>query len=336
MIIGKYIGKRLIGLVPVVLGVTVITFLLSQVVPADPATVLAGEAATPETVAAIRHQYGLDRPAVVQYVDYVSRLLHGDLGISIFSGRPVRSDLISRFGATFELATIAIVVAMVLGVALGVLAAVHRGGVIDQITRVIALFGAAVPVFWLAIVLVYLFYSKLGWFPATGRVNLSYILPTPMTRSLLIDSLLQGKWQTFVDALRHIILPAGTLAIMAAGVIARVTRASMLEVLDQEYIRAARAKGLGRSRVLYIHALRNALLPTVTVTGITYGSLLGGAVLTETIFNWPGLGNYAVSAMFRSDYPALMGVVVVMALAYALVNLIVDVVYVLLNPVVTV
>jgi peptide/nickel transport system permease protein len=336
MNLAKYAGRRLVGLVPVVFGVTVITFLLSQVIPADPATVLAGDAATPDMVASIKHQYGLDRSPIEQYGHYVWRLLHGDLGTSIFSGRPVRTDLASRFAATFELATVAIVVALVLGVALGALAAVHRGSVVDQITRVIALFGAAVPVFWLAIVLVYFFYSKLGWFPATGRVNLSDRLPTPITRSVLIDSLVQGRWHTFVDALRHIVLPAGTLAIMGAGVIARVTRASMLDVLDQEYIRAARAKGLSRRRVVYVHALRNALLPTVTVAGITYGSLLGGAVLTETVFNWPGLGNYAVSAMFRSDYPALMGVVLVMALAYAVINLVVDVVYVLLNPVVTV
>lgn len=330
----RYTARRLLGLIPVVFGVVVVTFLLSQLIPGDPATVLAGNNATPQTVQAIRHEYGLDRSPIVQFGKYLWLLLHGNLGTSIFSGRPVRSDLVSYFAATFELATVASIAALVLGIALGVLAAVHRGSIVDQITRVIAVFGSAMPVFWLALILVYVFYGKLGWFPATGRVNLSDSLPPAITHSLLIDSLITGHWSTFVDALRHIVLPAATLAIMGAGVIARVTRASMLEVLNQEYMRMARAKGLSRRRIILVHGLRNALLPTITVAGVTYGSLLGGAVLTESVFNWPGLGSYAVNAMFRSDYPAIMGVVIVMALAYTVVNLLVDVIYVVLNPVV--
>lgn len=326
--------RRLLTFLPILFGVTLVTFLLSHVIPADPAAVIAGENASEATVDEIRDRLGLERPLFVQYVTYVGQLVRGDLGTSIFSGRPVSSDLGRYFAATFELATIAMVLAVVVGVLFGVLAAVHRDGPVDHVTRVFALVGGSTPVFWLALLLVLVFYGLLGWFPASGRFTIGGDLPAPVTQSVILDSLLQGKWIAFLDSMHHITLPAVTLGVMGAGVIARITRASMLDVMAQEYMRAAKAKGLSRGRVLYVHGLRNALLPTVTVAGITYGSLLGGAVLTESIFNWPGLGRYAVTAMFRQDYPALMGVVIVMTLAYAVVNLVVDTLYVVLNPIV--
>jgi peptide/nickel transport system permease protein len=327
-------ARRILTIVPIVLGVTVVTFLLSQVIPADPAAAIAGDSATDEQVEAIRSKLGLGQPIWLQYVAYLGRLVRGDLGTSLFSGRPVASDLGAYFMATLELATAGILIALVVGSVLGVLAAVHKDRWIDHGSRVFALLGAALPVFWLGLLLVLVFYSILGWLPGTGRYSLDEDLPRPMTQLLLVDSLLQGKWSAFGDAAAHLALPALTLGIMGAGVIARVTRSSMLDVMGQEYMRAARAKGMSRRRMLYLHGLRNALLPTITVAGLTYGSLLGGAVLTESIFNWPGLGRYAVAAMFRQDYPALMGVVIVMTIAYAVVNLMVDLVYVLLNPVI--
>jgi peptide/nickel transport system permease protein len=220
----------------------------------------------------------------------------------------------------------------VLGTTLGVLAAVYRDRFPDRFGRLFAIFGASMPVFWLGLLLVLLFYSTLGWLPGGGRFDRAIPQPWPWTGFLVLDSTLQLNFPALGDALVHLALPAITLGIMGAGSIARVTRASMLEVLSQEYIRAAKAKGLSRRRVLVVHGMRNALLPTVTVAGLVYGALLGGAVLTESIFSWPGLGRYAVDAMFRQDFPALMAVVIVIAVAYAVVNLIVDILYVFLNP----
>ncbi len=325
--------KRTATLVPLAVGVSLITFVLSQVLPADPAATAAGENATDEQVAAARERLGLDQPILIQYGVYLSRLVRGDLGTSIFTGRPVAADLGRYFMATLELAVAGITLALLMGGIFGILAAVHKGGFLDHGGRLFALVGSSMPVFWLGLLLILVFYSVLGWFPGSGRFTLGSELPDSITQSLILDSLLQGNWAVLWDALRHIALPALTLGIMGAGIIARVTRASMLDVLSQEYMRAARAKGVSPRRALYIHALRNGLLPTVTVAGLTFGALLGGAVLTESIFSWPGLGQYAVAAMFRQDFPALMGVVIAITLAYAVVNLLVDVLYLVLNPV---
>lgn len=331
--IARLILVRAATLLPLALGVSLITFVLSQVLPADPAASAAGENATDEQVAAVREQLGLDQPVPIQYLNYLGRLVRGDLGTSIFTGRPVASDLGRYFMATVELAFAGILLALLIGGLLGVLAAVHKGRAADHIGRVVALLGSSMPVFWLGLLLVLVFYSILGWLPGSGRFTLGSDLPAAITRSFLFDSLVTGHWAAFWDGLQHIALPALTLGIMGSGTIARVTRASMLDVLGQEYMRMARAKGMTRRRALFVHGLRNALLPTVTIAGLTFGALLGGAVLTESIFNWPGLGQYAVAAMFRQDFPALMGVVIAITLAYAVVNLIVDVLYLLLNPV---
>lgn len=331
----RYIVKRLIAMVPVVLGVTVVTFLLTQVVPADPAVAIAGEYATEDTIQAIREEHGLDQPIPVQYVNYLSRLVTGDLGTSLFTGRPVASDLGVHFMATAELATAAILIAVLIGVPAGIVAATRHGSVWDHASRVLATIGAATPVFWLALVLVAVFAVRLGTFPIAGRHTIGLPLPDPVTRSLILDSLLAGRWDVLTDTLRHLALPAVTLGLMGSGLIARVMRSSMLEVANAEYVTTARAKGLSSRRVVYVHVLRNALLPALTITGLTYGALLGGAVLTESIFSWPGLGRYAVDSILRLDFAAVMGVVLVMTLAYAVVNLIVDLLYAKLNPLVT-
>ncbi|MDR5700849.1 ABC transporter permease [Agromyces aerolatus] len=332
MYVAQMIVRRVLLMVPILLGVTLVTFLLTQVIPSDPAVALAGDTASDEAIEAIRERLGLDEPIWMQYLNYLGRLLSGDLGTSIYSQRAVASEIALFLPATIELATTGIIIALALGGTLGILAAVHRGRFPDQFGRLFAIFGASVPVFWLGLLLVLVFYSVLGWFPGGGRSDNAVPQPERWTGFLLTDSLLQGNLAAFGDGLMHLALPAITLGIMGAGSIARVMRAGMLDVLSQEYIRAAKAKGLGRRRVLYVHGVRNALLPTITVAGIVYGALLGGAVLTESIFSWPGLGRYAVDAMFRQDFPALMAVVIVIAIAYAIVNLIVDILYTILNP----
>ncbi|TFB56360.1 ABC transporter permease [Cryobacterium tagatosivorans] len=332
MYVAQLVIRRVLLMIPILLGVTLVTFLLTQVIPSDPAAAIAGDTATDAQVEAVRQRLGLDQPIWVQYVTYVSRLVSGDLGTSIYTQRPISSEIGVYLTATIELATVGILIAVILGGTLGVLAAVHRGTWVDRFGRLFAIFGASMPVFWLALLLVLVFYSLLGWLPGGGRFSMSVAQPAPITQFLVIDSIARGNLTALGDALWHLALPAVTLGIMGAGSLARVMRASMLDVLSQEYIRAARAKGLTRKRVLYVHGVRNALVPLVTVAGLVYGALLGGAVLTESVFSWPGLGRYAVSAMFRKDFPALMAVVIIIAIAYAIVNLVVDVLYVFLNP----
>lgn len=331
----RYIVKRLVAMVPVLLGVTLITFLLTQVVPADPAVTLAGDYASEETIQAIREEHGLDLPLPAQYARYLSRLATGDLGTSVFTGRPVARDLGIYFMATAELATAAILLAILIGIPAGIVAATRHGSIWDHMSRLIATVGAATPVFWLALVLVALFAVRLDLFPISGRFTIGIDLPPTLTRSLILDSIIAGRFDVLADTLRHLALPAITLGVMGSGLIARVMRSSMLEVTNAEYITTARAKGLSHRRIIYIHALRNATLPALTITGLTYGALLGGAVLTESIFGWPGLGRYAVSSILRLDFAAVMGVVLVMTLAYALANLLVDLLYAKLNPLVT-
>lgn len=330
----RYMAKRLVTTVPVVLGVTIVTFVLTQVLPNDPAVILAGDTASDEVIQAIRERHGLDRPLLVQYGLYISLLLRGDLGTSMFTGSPVASDLVRYFMGTAELATAAIMLSVLIGIPLGVIAATRSGSLWDHLSRVIATFGSATPVFWLALMLVALFAVRLGMFPIAGQFTIGTQLPPTVTHSLVVDSILARRWDVLTDTLRHLALPAATLGVMGAGLITRVMRSSMLEVLNEEYITTARAKGMSEARVTYVHALRNAILPAVTITGLTYGALLGGAVLTESIFGWPGLGRYALSSIFRLDFPALMGVVIVMTLATVVVNLVVDLLYIFLNPLV--
>jgi peptide/nickel transport system permease protein len=328
----RYLIGRLLAIVAVAFGVTVVTFLIAQVIPADPAVNLAGEYATTETVEQIRHEEGLDEPLPVRYADYVGRLVQGDLGTSMFTKQPVAHELPPRIGATVDLATTAMLIAVLLGITTGVAAAVHRNSIVDHLARALAVAGTAMPVFWLGLLLVRVFYSELHVLPAIGRYAVGVPAPPAVTQSLVIDSILAGNWRMLASSLTHLALPALTLGIMGAGLISRVMRASMLEALSREFIVTARAKGLSERRIVYVHALRNAMLPTVTVLGLTYGSLLGGAVLTEKIFSWPGLGLYAVNAMDHLDFAPVMGVVIVITLAYVVANFIVDLTYGWFDP----
>ncbi len=328
----RFILRRLAGLVLVMVGVSVITFTLAQLVPVDPAAAALGQNARDEQIEAFRREYGLDRPALEQYVTYVNRLLHGDLGRSIRTRRPVTADLRDYLPATLELALAAMSVALVLGISLGVLAAVQRNGVVDAAARIFALIGGSLPIFFLGLLMLAVFYTRLRWLPGPGRLD-AYLRPPPrVTGMYTIDSVLAGDWATFSNSFKHLILPGVTLGYYSTAVLLRMTRSSMLEVLHQDFVRTAWAKGLRGQTVILRHALKNALLPVLTTIGITFGSLLSGAVLTETIFGWPGLGRYATASAVSLDFPAVMGVTLVSAIVYPIVNLLVDIGYHALDP----
>ncbi|MDI3317255.1 MAG: ABC transporter permease [Bacillota bacterium] len=332
MPLARFVVRRLAFTALVLFGVSVITFFLSHVVPVDPVVAVLGEHARPEQIANLRRQWGFDRPLHEQYVLYVEHLVRGDLGVSLRTRRPVLHDLEQYFPATLELALAAMLVALLLGLPSGIVSAVYRDRWPDQLTRVAALAGVSVPVFWLGLLLLGIFYYRLGWLPGPGRLDDLIAPPPRLTGLYLLDSLLSGDGAAFRSALAHIVLPALTLGYYTTGVIARQTRGSMLEVLGQEFVRTARAKGLSEAAVVLVHALRNALIPVLTVTGLSFGSLLGGAVLTETIFSWPGLGWYVTNSMLNVDLPAVMGVTLLAAVVYALVNLLVDLGYGVLDP----
>jgi len=324
--------RRAAGLVFVLAGVSVITFALTQLVPVDPAAAALGQNARDEQIEAFRQRYGLDRPPLEQYFTYVGRLLQGDLGISIRTRRPVADDLRDYLPATLELAVAAMLVALLVGVCLGVLAAVQRNSLLDAATRVFALVGGALPIFFLGLLLLAVFYSRLRWLPGPGRIDALLTPPPRVTGMYTLDSLLAGDWPALRSSLAHLVLPAATLGYASAAVLLRMTRSAMLEVLGQDYIRTARAKGLRERAVLLQHALRNAMIPVLTTIGIVFGGLLGGAVLTETIFAWPGLGRYATASAVSLDFPAVMGVTLVAAVVYPTVNLLVDLGYHAFDP----
>ena len=326
------IARRLLLLIPVVLGITVLTFLVSHVVPGDPARLLAGPHAGEDQVRATRHAFGLDQPLWRQYGTYMTNLAHGDLGVSLHTQRPVGDDLRAFLPASLELALAALLLAAVVGVPLGTLAAIRRNGPADHLTRLLALGGVSMPVFWLGLLLQLLLYYRWGLFPSGGRLDPSLAPPRTFTGLYTVDSLLSGRLDLFVNAVWHLAVPAAVLALGPLAVVMRMTRSSMLEALARQYIRTARAKGLGRRAVVLRHALRNALLPTITVLGLQFGYLLGGAVLVEYIFSWPGVGLYTAQSIVSSDYPAIMGVTVLIAVLYVGVNLLVDIAYAALDP----
>ena len=328
----RFILRRLVGLVLVLLGVSIITFALSQLVPIDPVAAALGQNARNEQIEAYRRELGLDRPAALQYVSYVGRLLQGDLGKSIRTRRPVADDLRDFLPATIELSIAAMLVAVLLGVALGIVAALRRNGIVDAAARLFALIGGSLPIFFVGLLVLAVFYSKLRWFPGPGRLDAVLRPPPRFTGMYTVDSLLAGNWPLFRNALAHLILPALTLGYFSTAVVLRMTRSAMLEVLGQDYVRTARAKGLRDNVVILRHALKNAMIPVLTTIGIVFGSLLSGAVLTETIFGWPGLGRYATTSATSLDLPAVMGVTLVAAVIYPVVNLLVDIGYHLLDP----
>jgi peptide/nickel transport system permease protein len=329
-----YILRRLILIPPLLLGVTLVTFVLSHSVPADPVSAHLGQSALldPEIVAAFKREWGLDKPLHEQYLAYLGNLARGNLGRSIVSKRPVEEDLAQYLPNTVLLATAAIVFAAVLGVPLGVISAVKRNHPIDHVVRAVSLIGVSIPVFWLALVSLFIFYYWLDWLPGPGMLDNKFVAPTSVTGVLPVDALIAGQADVFWNALRHLVLPALVLSSFSVGLIARVTRSSMLEILGQDFMRTARAKGLQERIVISRHALRNALIPTITVIGLAYGNQLGGAVLTETIFSWPGIGRYAYQAASTLDFPAVMGVTMLIAAIFIGVNLIVDILYGVLDP----
>ena len=313
-------------------GVTLITFVLTHVVPADPVVAYLGDHAPPDLVVKVRHQLGLDRPLPEQYVIYLGGLLRGNLGVSIMDSRNVSTDLAQYLPATVELATCAMALALLIGVPTGIVSAVYKDAWPDQLARVFALGGTSLPVFYVALLLLGLLYSRLGILPGPGQLSIYTVPPQHITGMVAVDALLGGNWAALGDAARHLVLPAFVLGYFTTGLIMRITRSSLLEVLRQDYVRTARAKGIWEPRVILRHALRNALLPTVTVVGLTFGDLLSGAVLTETIFSWPGIGRYATNSVTTVDVPAVLGVTLVAALIFSLFNLVVDVVYAYLDP----
>jgi peptide/nickel transport system permease protein len=334
MSLGSFIVRRLLLIIPVLVGITVVTFLVSHAVPADPIAANLGQRAQddPSIIQQYRHEWGLDKSLPQQYVTYVWNIAHGDMGISISTRRSVVEDLKQYFPATIELSVAALLFALLVGIPLGVMAATHRDRSVDHLARGLSLIGVATPTFWLGLMLLVIFYSKLGWTPGPGQLDSDYNPPPVHTGMIVIDSIIAGDTDDLQNSLEHLILPALTLGSYTMGIITRMIRSSMVEALAQDYVRTARAKGVVRRSIVYRHALRNAFIPTLTLVGLAFGSLLSGAVLTETIFSWQGIGSYATKTASLLDYPAIMGVALVTAVVYVFVNLLVDILYGVLNP----
>jgi peptide/nickel transport system permease protein len=326
--------RRVLLMVPLAIGMTLIAFLVSHSVPADPVAAHLGQRSmeNPEIVAAFRAQWGLDRPLPEQYLTYLKNLLQGNLGVSIRTHAPVTEDLARYLPASAELAIIATLVGLLLGIPFGVASAVRRNQWLDQVVRAVSLLGVSSPVFWLGLIALYIFYFRLGWLPGPGRLDVGMPEPTHLTGMYTLDSLLTGNWPALGASLRHLVLPGLVLASVYLGLVTRMTRSSMLEVLSADYVRTARGKGLRQRAVIYRHALGNALIPTVTVLGLAFGDILAGTVLTETIFSWPGIGRYAYQSAVTLDFPAIMGVSLLIAAVFITVNLATDLAYVFLDP----
>ena len=329
----RFLFKRLALTLPTFFALMFVTFMLIRLVPGDPIEVRRGERGTsPERLEFLRHEMGLDQPIWKQFLDYVWGLLHGDFGISVVSKTPVAHEFLTLFPATLELTFCAMVFAVALGIPAGVIAASKRGSFYDQTLMGLALTGYSMPIFWWGLMLILIMSNTLHLTPVSGRVDLIKYYYPAVTHFMLIDSLLSGQKGAFLDAIRHLILPTIVLGTVPLAIVARMTRSSMLEVLEEDYVRTARAKGLATYRVIGLHALRNALIPVVTVIGLQVGGLMAGAVLTETIFSWPGVGKWLVESISRRDYPALQGGIMLISTIVILVNLAVDLLYGLINP----
>jgi peptide/nickel transport system permease protein len=326
-----FLLKRILLLIPSLLGVTVMVFVISHVVPADPVGIALGPEATQEQISAMREAWGLNQPLYVQYGIFLKNMVQGDLGYSLVSKRAVTEELGYYFPATFELTTASMVLSLILGILVGIVSAVHRNRLFDHLTRSYCLFGISMPVFWLGLLLLLLFYVKLGWLPGGGRIA-DGVEVERISGLLILDSLLTGNWEALGSSLVHLVLPAFCLSSSFLATISRIARSSVLQVIREDYIRTARAKGVPEFLVMGKHVLRNSLLPVITISGILYGQLLGGAVLTETIFSWPGMGRYVVRSILYLDFQPILGFTVVVAVLYALANLVVDLLYSVVNP----
>jgi len=328
----RYILHKLLLFVPTLIGITICAFAFVRLLPGDPILAMAGEhGVTPERYALLKEQFGYNLPIWQQYLRYLGEILQGDFGVSISTKRPVIDEFSVLFPATIELSLVAMILSVILGIPAGVLAAAKRGSWPDQVIMGTALVGFSMPIFWWGLLLIIFFSGFLGWTPVSGRIGLQYFFQ-PITGFMLVDTLLYGKTDAFVSALKHMILPAIVLGTVPLAVIARQTRSAMLEVLGEDYIRTARAKGLGALRVIGVHALRNALIPVITTIGLQVGVLIAGAILTETIFSWPGIGKWMVDSIFKRDYVVVQSGLLLIALIVMAVNLIVDVLYAVVNP----
>ncbi len=327
-----FLIRRLLLAIPALLGLMVLTFVLVRVVPADPATTLAGETASPQQVEEIRRKYGFDLPIYQQFAIYVGQVASGDLGNSVFSNRPVMLDVRRTLPATLELIFVSLLLATLIGIPLGTLAAVRHNGLLDHVVRVATVGGLAVASFWFAIMLQLLFSMELEWLPLRGRIGVNIGAPPGVTGFFLIDSLLAGRWDQFTSSLRHIALPAITLAVPALATIARFARVGVLDTLQRDFVLYETAVGYPRRRIVWIYVLRNSVITAVTQVGLLFGALVSSAVAVEAIFDWPGLGSYAVQAILASDYKAVLAVTLVVGVIYAIVNILVDLVHGLLDP----
>jgi peptide/nickel transport system permease protein len=314
-------------------GLTAVTFIIGRVMPADPVLAIVGDRAPREVYEAVRLQLGLDKPLIQQYLIYLLNVLQGEFGKSIMTTRPVLDDLIRFFPATFELASIATIAGVFLGVPMGVVAAVRQGRLTDHIVRVVGLIGYSVPIFWLGLMALLVFYARLEWLPGPGRIEVYYDgIVDPTTGFILLDSAMQGEWEVFDNAVSHLVLPAAMLATYALAYIARMTRSFMLDQLSQEYVITARVKGLSELAVIWRHAFRNVLVQLITIIGLTYASLLEGSVLTETVFAWPGIGQYITNSLFNADMNAVIGGTVVVGICFVGINMLSDALYRLVDP----
>jgi len=315
------------------LGLVAVTFFIGRIVPIDPVIAIVGDRASPQVYARVRQELGLDLPLIQQFWIYLKKAVTGDFGNSVLTTNPVMTDIANAFPATFELATLGTLIGTIIGIPLGVLAAVKRGSLIDQLVRLLGLVGYSIPIFWLGLMGLLLFYAKLGWVAGPGRLDVTYsYLYTPVTNIVLLDTAMQGQWDAFWDAVSHIILPACLLGYFSLAYISRMTRSFMLNELAQEYVIAARVKGLSEMRVIWRHALRNAAVPLVTVIALSYANLLEGSVLTETVFAWPGLGQYITNSLQNADMNAVLGGTLVIGTVFVLLNLVSDLLYRLLDP----
>jgi peptide/nickel transport system permease protein len=331
--LAKATGRVLLSLGLTFLGLTAITFFIGRVMPLDPVLAIVGDRAPQDVYDEVYQRLGLDRPLIVQYLRYLGDILSGDFGISIQTSRPVLEDLVRFFPATLELATLATLVGTVLGIPMGVLAAVHQGRPLDHVIRVIGLIGYSVPVFWLGMVALLVFYAQLGWVPGPGRLDVFYEGLVPSVTGLLtVDALLAGDWTVLKNAVAHLALPTAILGTFALAYIARMTRSFMLDQLSQEYVLTARVKGLSETSVIWRHAFGNVLVQLITIIGLTYASLLEGSVLTETVFSWPGIGQYITSALFNSDMNAVIAGTIVVGTCFVGINMLSDILYRIVDP----
>lgn len=333
---GRMVGggaKLLLSVALTVFGLMLVTFFIGRVMPLDPVLAIVGDRASEETYRQVYLELGLDKPIYVQFWIYVQNILSGDFGRSVMTGQPVLADVARYFPATFELATLGIMIGVLLGIPAGVAAAVRQGRWLDHVIRFVGLLGYSAPVFWLGLMGLLIFYAQLGWVGGPGRLDLIYEdIVDPITGSILLDAAIAGEWEVFANAFSHIILPASLLGYLSMAYVSRMTRSFMLEQLRQEYVTAARVKGMGEGRVIWKHAFRNIAVPLVTVVALSYAKLLEGSVLTETVFAWPGLGQYVTNSLFNADMNAVLGGTIVIGLVFIALNLFSDLLYRLLDP----